>query len=85
MSAKITLLIPTIPMGQGGGYYVQRDYQTGPCCVLSLYSRYMYLIVVHPPDYAGRSRGVLYDTRDVDGAPDVDKHLRLAQDRGLRY
>jgi hypothetical protein len=35
--------------------------------------------IVHPPDAAGR---VFHDARDVDGAPDVDKHLLLAHDRG---
>ena len=42
----------------------------------------VYLLFVHPPDVA---RGVLDDAGDVDGAADVDEHLRLAQDPRRRH
>ena len=37
---------------------------------------------MHPADVP---RGVLHDAGDVDGAADVDEHLRLAEDSRRRH
>ena len=42
-----------------------------------------YLVWMSPLHDAGRPRGVLDNTGDVDGATHVHKHLGLAKDRSL--